>query len=114
MAFQINIPPRETDLRARYNGWNFDPRWEFRDIVWNGQHYDITDKQTVAKPGERPIVAFVGGKGNEDNNNLALQFVQQNGKVVGMRSSFYTISCYTQLNLYIYRCQYHCWWKSFY
>ena len=39
---QIQGPPRRTDHRARYNGWNFDDRWSEDVPEWNGSSYDMT------------------------------------------------------------------------
>ena len=72
---------------SRFKGWNFDPRWP-ADPEWLGTHYTSRDTPvTVAKPGQRPIVAFVGG----DHDVLAVQFVETNGEIVGTLSLFFTI-----------------------
>jgi hypothetical protein len=66
---------------SRFNGWNFDPRWQtgVPDKHWNGEKYDIIDKPTP-KQGTRPIVAFVGG----DNNQLSVEFIQNKESLVGI------------------------------
>jgi hypothetical protein len=80
MIIQIPSPPFEVDHKARFKGWNFDLRWEDERPEWNGTHYDfVTAENRVAKPGQRPIVAFVGGKGGE----TAVQFVESNSEIVG-------------------------------
>jgi len=78
-ALMIPSPSRPTDHRARFNGWNKEPRWLQPEITWNGSTYDVVDIPTVDKKGERPIVAFVGGAGSD----IAVQFVQSNKKIVG-------------------------------
>ena len=70
---QINIPPRPTDHRARYNGWNLDERWAIVEKTWNGKSFDVVEEQTVPLRGERLIVAFIGGKSDQ----IALEFQQQ-------------------------------------
>ena len=66
--------------RARFKGWNFDPRWVEVKPVWNGTGYDLPkDLPQVARPGERPIVAFVGGS----SKAVAVQFVENNNEIVG-------------------------------
>lgn len=77
---QIPSPPAEVNHRARFKGWNFDPRWQSPTPIWNGTGYDLPqDLPRVAKPGQRPIVAFVGG----DHDALAVQFVEVNNEIVG-------------------------------
>ena len=78
-ALLIPSPSRPTDHRARFNGWNKDPRWVEPEITWNGSSYDVVDVPTVDKRGERPVVAYVGGAGSD----IAIQFVQSNKKIVG-------------------------------
>ena len=39
-------PPRPTDHRARYNGWNYDERWAVKQPVWNGTNFDIVEEPT--------------------------------------------------------------------
>lgn len=78
-ALLIPSPSRPTDHRARFNGWNKDPRWVQPEITWNGSSYDVVEVPTVEKNGERPVVAFVGGAGSD----IAIQFVQSNKKIVG-------------------------------
>ena len=79
----IPVPDRPVDHRARFDGWNFDPRWEEPEIKWTGNSYSINDKPTVAAKGQRPIVAYVGGPGN----TVAVQFVEANKKIVGANIS---------------------------
>lgn len=77
----------EVNHRARFKGWNFDPRWKSSVPVWNGQSYDLPkDLPPVAQPGQRPIVAFVGG----DHAILAVQFVENNSEIVGTYYYFTT------------------------
>jgi hypothetical protein len=71
----IKTPQRGVDHRARFNGWNLDPRW----IEMPEGHFDEND-QWVDKngadqesAGQRPIVAFVGGAGS----HCAIQFAQR-------------------------------------
>lgn len=71
--------------RARFKGWNFDPRWQSPAPIWNGTGYDLPqDLPRVAQPGQRPIVAFVGG----DHDALAVQFVEVNSEIVGKDSHY--------------------------
>jgi len=71
----IKTPARGVDHRARFDGWNLDPRW----IDQPEGHFDADDKwHEVNGPnqesqGERPIVAFVGGPGA----HCAIQFSQR-------------------------------------
>jgi hypothetical protein len=75
---QINTPPRPTDHRARYNGWNMDERWGVTDYNWTGTEYDFVTHQSVPKRGERPVIAFLGGSAS--GSSVALQFAQQSGE----------------------------------
>lgn len=75
----IPVPDRPVDHRARFDGWNFDPRWAEPEVKWNGTSYDVSEKPTAAAKGQRPIVAYVGGPGSE----AAVQFVESNKKIVG-------------------------------
>ena len=71
--------------RARFKGWNFDPRWQSPTPIWNGTGYDLPkDLPRVAQPGQRPIVALVGG----DHDALAVQFVEVNNEIVGKHIVF--------------------------
>lgn len=76
-SLMIKIPPRPTDHRARYNGWNFDERWEVTDFNWDGEKFDFVTKQVIPRKGERPIIAFIGGK---TPDSIAVQFVKQAGE----------------------------------
>jgi hypothetical protein len=79
LAFlQINTPPRPTDHRARYNGWNLDKRWEITEYNWTGTEYDFVREQTIPQRGERPVIAFLGGSASK--KTVALQFAQQSGE----------------------------------
>lgn len=75
----IPAPPRELDHRARFKGWNADPRWKL-DPVWNGTNFDFVDNANISLPGERPVVAFVG---KDTNTDVAVQFVESNEEIVG-------------------------------
>lgn len=75
----IPVPNRPVDHRARFDGWNLDPRWEEPEIVWTGEKAVVNDMQTTPKKGQRPIVAYVGGPGDQ----VAVQFVEANKKIVG-------------------------------
>ena len=75
----VTIPDRNVDPRRRFDGWHNDERWRVGNPVWKDGKYDILDRPEESK-GERPIAAFIAG----DNDNLALQFVERGGKVVGM------------------------------
>lgn len=66
------------DHKARFKGWNLDARWKEPEIVWNGSSYDIIENPTVAKPGQRPIVANVGGTGSK----TLIQFVENSDKQI--------------------------------
>lgn len=79
----IPVPDRPVDHRARFDGWNFDPRWEEPEIEWTGNSYSVSDKPTVAAKGQRPIVAYVGGPGS----TVAVQFVEANKRIVGANVS---------------------------
>jgi hypothetical protein len=78
----IPSPAYELDHRARFNGWNQDPRWQ--SSVLEG-HFDENDvfvdvnapHQTSA--GQRPIVVRVGGVGA----HAAVQFVEVNKAIAG-------------------------------
>jgi len=77
----IPTPPRDVNHRARFKGWNFDPRWVEVKPVWNGSGYDLPKNlPQVARPGERPIVAFVGGT----SKAVAVQFVENSNEIVGV------------------------------
>ena len=77
---QIPSPPIEVNHRARFEGWNFDPRWKNNTPIWNGTGYDLPeDLPKVAKPGQRPIVAFMGGPGD----TAVVQFVENDKVIVG-------------------------------
>lgn len=79
-TLMIPSPPYTVNHMARFKGWNFDPRWQPAEPEWLGTHYTARDAPvTVAKPGQRPIVAFVGG----DHDILAVQFVETNNEIVG-------------------------------
>ena len=67
------------DHRARFDGWNFDERWEETELKWLGEGYEVIEKPTVAKKGQRPIVAYCGGPGGK----IAVQFCEANKKIVG-------------------------------
>jgi len=75
----IPTPPVALNHRARFKGWNFDPRWLPRAPAWNGSGYDLPADATVAEVGQRPVVAFVGG----DGDAVAVQFVEDNEEIVG-------------------------------
>jgi hypothetical protein len=66
------------DHRARFKGWNLDPRWKEPELIWNGSNYDIVENPTVAKQGQRPIVANVGGPGSK----TLIQFVENSEKQI--------------------------------
>lgn len=88
MFFQITIPPREVDHKARFKGWNLDERWNVIEREWKGDHYLLTETQTEPKPAQRSILAFVG----DDNNKVAVQFVEKNKEIVGMDSCSFLLS----------------------
>ena len=77
----LKTPPREVDHRARFNGWNFDERWNVPDFVWDGVKYDVA-APTTPLPGQRPILATVGGS-VLDGKSTAVQFVEVNNALVG-------------------------------
>lgn len=79
----IAVPERPVDHRARFDGWNFDPRWEEPEVIWTGEKAQVNDGPTVPKKGQRPIVAYVGGPGDR----VAVQFVEANAKIVGANIS---------------------------
>lgn len=68
----IPSPPRPVDHRARFDGWNQDPRWKDSSLSWTGSSYDVKNVSDGVSTGERPITAFIGGKGN----TVAVQFVE--------------------------------------
>jgi len=78
----LRTPVREVDHRARFNGWNFDERWKVPDLQWDGTKYDIVTEPTVALPGQRPILATIGGN-ILDGKSAAVQFVEINNALVG-------------------------------
>ncbi|KAJ1432747.1 hypothetical protein B484DRAFT_394836 [Ochromonadaceae sp. CCMP2298] len=78
-ALLMPTPPAEVNHRARFKGWNFDPRWLNGKPEWNGSFYDIPAESTVAQAGQRPIVAFVGGPGDA----VSVQFVESEEEIVG-------------------------------
>lgn len=80
-ALMIPTPPRPTDHRARYNGWNLDARWEVAEYNWTGTEYDFVREQVSPQRGERPVIAFLGGASKD---TVALQFAQQTGKAEGI------------------------------
>jgi hypothetical protein len=88
-ALMIKTPPRNTDHRARFNGWNMDERWCLTDYNWNGSQYDFVSDQVSVGPrkGERPVIAYLGGQsGSDKSTSVALQFAQQtvgNGALAG-------------------------------
>ena len=75
----IAVPERPVDHRARFDGWNFDPRWAEPEVIWTGDKAQVNDGPTTPKKGQRPIVAYVGGPGDK----VAVQFVEANAKIVG-------------------------------
>lgn len=79
----IPVPERPVDHRARFDGWNLDPRWEAPEIIWTGEKAIINDKPTTPQKGQRPIVAFIGGPGEQ----VAVQFVEASGRIVGANIS---------------------------
>ena len=79
----IPVPERPVDHRARFDGWNFDPRWEEPEIKWTGTSYAVSDVPTTPAKGQRPVVAYVGGAGDA----VAVQFVESNKKIVGANVS---------------------------
>ena len=68
----ISTPPREVDHRARFDGWNNDPRWkgDAEEGAFHGDRWvpDFTPGESAR--GQRPVVAFYGGAGNK----VAVQF----------------------------------------
>jgi hypothetical protein len=56
-----------------------DPRWKEAAFEWHDGQYVSADAN-VPQEGQRPITAFVGGA----NSTLAVQFVESEGKIVGM------------------------------
>jgi hypothetical protein len=78
-SLMIQLPQRETDYRAKFDGWNLDNRWDFKESVWNGSTYNNPEPQTVPRNGDRPIVAFVGGAGSD----LAVEFAERDKVIVG-------------------------------
>jgi len=78
----IPSPAYELDHRARFNGWNHDPRW--KSSVLEG-HFDANDNWVDVNAahqtsvGQRPIVVRVGGAGA----HAAVQFVQVNKAIAG-------------------------------
>lgn len=75
----IQLPRRETDHRAKFDGWNLDSRWDSKEAIWNGTSYENPEPQTVPRYGDRPIVAFVGGAGSE----VAVEFAERDKIIVG-------------------------------
>lgn len=80
-TLMIPIPPRTTDHRARYHGWNLEERWAHVEFNWDGQTYDFQfdPQQQPVLPSERPVVAFVGGEGDY----VGMDFVQRDGLMAG-------------------------------
>lgn len=78
----IRTPPRNVDHRARFNGWNYDEMWNVPDFQWDGAKYNIVTEPTAALPGQRPIMAAVGGE-FLDGKSAAVQFVEINNSLVG-------------------------------
>lgn len=78
----MRTPRRPVDHRARFNGWNYDERWNVPDLQWDGVKYNIVTVPTAALPGQRPILATIGGAGL-DGKSAAVQFVEINGALVG-------------------------------
>eukprot|EP00597_Dinobryon_sp_UTEXLB2267_P007633 CAMPEP_0170082640 /NCGR_PEP_ID=MMETSP0019_2-20121128/18161_1 /TAXON_ID=98059 /ORGANISM="Dinobryon sp., Strain UTEXLB2267" /LENGTH=403 /DNA_ID=CAMNT_0010297579 /DNA_START=203 /DNA_END=1414 /DNA_ORIENTATION=+ len=76
----IPSPPRPADHRARFDGWNFDPRFKQPKLVWNGDRCNLQE-QTEAEPGQRPVAVFIGDE--TTNPVAAVQFVESNGSLVG-------------------------------
>lgn len=72
-SLMINIPPRPTDYRAKFNGWNLDRQYNTAEKIWNGTSFDIIATQTEPKRGERPVIAFIGGQSDQ----IGIQFEQQ-------------------------------------
>jgi len=78
----IPSPAYELDHRARFNGWNKDPRWQSSELEGhfneNDEFVDVNaSHQTSA--GQRPIVVRVGGAGA----HAAVQFVEVNKAIAG-------------------------------
>lgn len=91
---QIPIPPREVIPIARFDGWRFDERnsadLNYAEGKWNGESYDVYETPQYGGIGQRPIVAYVGGPGDD----VAVQFVETNGKIVGSCVCVFVVKSY--------------------
>ena len=76
------MPPRPVDHRARFDGWNLDPRWREAQTVFDGQKYDMIFEQTTPLKGERPIIGWFGGN-TLGQKSAGVQFAESNKKLVG-------------------------------
>ena len=78
----IPSPPYELDHRARFNGWNKDPRWQssVKEGYFdeNDIFVDVNAPHQLAS-GQRPIVVRIGGTGT----HAAVQFVEVNKAIAG-------------------------------
>jgi hypothetical protein len=72
--------------KARFEGWNFGARWiEQFPKVWDGKQF--VDEAPVAKSGERPLLAVIGGDALA--GKVAVQFVEANKVLAGEFSRKY-------------------------
>lgn len=68
----ISTPPRDVDHRARFDGWNNDPRWQggAEEGAFHGDMWVPAFTPGESAKGQRPVVAFYGGAGDK----VAVQF----------------------------------------
>ena len=68
----ISTPPREVDHRARFDGWNKDPRWQggAEEGAFHGDKWVPAFAPGESAKGQRPVVAYYGGAGDK----VAVQF----------------------------------------
>lgn len=82
----IRTPSRPVDHRARFDGWNYDDRWNVPDLQWDGVKYNVSTVPSEALPGQRPLLAAIGGD-FLDEKSAAIQFVEVRDNLVGANVS---------------------------
>jgi hypothetical protein len=84
-ALLVPVPVRAVDHRARFRGWNLDPRWQGPQMEWNGSYYEDASSSVPAR-GQREVCVYVGGG---SGGQCAVQYVQapaageEDGPIVG-------------------------------
>lgn len=70
----MNTPTEAVDHRARFTGWNFDPRWKCDMIDLDDEvPVRVVPEDQEPQPGQRPIAAFIGC---HEGDKIGIQYVQ--------------------------------------